>query len=137
MSYKVTLRLDPARVDSVVGGLAQDAVRNAANVAQGLASGIIRDEGRVDTGRMAEDIEIGNVEGSALQPTITVTATAPYSAYQEYGTRAHGPVRAKFLVFTPKGSSKKVFAKWVRGVTGIHFMRRAAQLLKPSDFSDT
>lgn len=54
---------------------------------------------------------------------VTVEALAPYSMYLEMGTRAHGPVRAKFLVFEIGG--KKIFTKHVRGIKAQHILQRA------------
>jgi hypothetical protein len=58
-----------------------------------------------------------------------------YAKYQEFGTRAHGPKRAKFMVFQIRGSGPLIFAKWVRGVTPAHFMRDAIQAVKASDYA--
>jgi hypothetical protein len=84
---------------------------------------------------MVNSVTIQRVPGKhPLNPTFSVGARTPYAAYQEYGTRAHGPATASRMVFTPKGSRTAVFAKWVRGIHPAHFVRDAMRLIKPSDF---
>ena len=69
-----------------------------------------------------------------MKPAYIVGPRVGYAKFQDLGTRAHGPKRRKFMRFQPKGSSKWVFAKWVRGVTAAFFMSRAAFRLRPRDF---
>lgn len=84
---------------------------------------------------MGARMRVEPVQGqSSLHSKVAVGTPVPYVKYQEFGTRAHGPVRAKMLRFRPKGSAEYVFAKWVRGVQPARFMRKALAALRPSDF---
>lgn len=53
----------------------------------------------------------------------------PQAHFQEFGTVAHGPVRAKAMHFIWKG--EEIFAKWVRGCTPLRWMSRATDLALP------
>lgn len=124
----------PIRADKVAD-IAKNAALKATRRTQGRIQRNIRSAGRVNTGRMVNSVTIQRVPGKPpLNPTFSVGARTPYAAYQEYGTRAHGPATKRFMVFNPKGSRSSVFAKWVRGVRGAHFVRDAVRLIKPSDF---
>lgn len=54
----------------------------------------------------------------------TVTANAKYSAFLEYGTADHGPVKAKALRWIKNGEVH--FAKRVKGIKPFATMRNAA-----------
>lgn len=124
----------PIRQDKVAQ-ITKQAALKASRRTQGRIQRNIRSKGRVNSGRMVNSVSIERVPGRhPLNPTFEIGVRTPYAAYQEKGTRAHGPVRAERMAFTPKGSSKAVFAKWVKGITGAHFVRDAARLIKPSDF---
>lgn len=65
-------------------------------------------------------------------PGVEIGTPLKYGLYQHEGTGIYGPRRryitprrAKFLVFRPKGSSKLVFARRVRGVTKKPFLKNA------------
>uniref|UniRef100_A0AAU8B1N9 Type I neck protein n=1 Tax=Dulem virus 38 TaxID=3145756 RepID=A0AAU8B1N9_9CAUD len=124
----------PIRQDKVAQ-ITKQAALKATKRTQGRIQRNIRAKGRVNTGRMVNSVTIERVPGKhPLNPTFEVGARTAYAAYQEKGTRAHGPVKARRMVFSPKGSSETVFAKWVRGIRGAHFVRDAVRLIKPSDF---
>lgn len=124
----------PIRADKVAD-ITKNAALKATRRTQGRIQRNIKSAGRVDTGRMVNSVTIERVPGKhPLNPTFSVGARTAYAAYQEYGTRAHGPATKRFMAFNPKGSRATVFAKWVRGVKGAHFVRDAARLIKPSDF---
>lgn len=118
-----------------VAQITKQAALKAAKRTQGRIQRNIRAKGRVNSGRMVNSVTIERVPGKhPLNPTFEIGARTPYAAYQEKGTRPHGPVKAASMVFTPKGASEAVFAKWVRGIKGAHFVRDAVRLIKPSDF---
>lgn len=121
--------------ENKVAQITKQAALKASKRTQGRIQRNIRAKGRVNSGRMVNSVTIERVLGRhPLNPTFEIGARTPYAAYQEEGTRPHGPVRAQRMVFTPKGSSRTVFAKWVRGIKGAHFVRDAVRLIKPSDF---
>lgn len=131
----VRVRFEGPIRDDKVADIAKNAALKATRRTQGRIQRNIRSAGRVNTGRMVNSVTIQRVPGKPpLNPTFSVGARTPYAAYQEYGTRAHGPATKRFMVFNPKGSRSSVFAKWVRGVKGAHFVRDAVRLIKPSDF---
>jgi hypothetical protein len=83
---------------------------------------------------MIHGVQVRKISTKPLDAIYEVASTAPYTRFQNDGTAAHGPVRARFMVFTPKGGGGLVFAKWVRGVTGAHFMEKAVDKVSLPDF---
>lgn len=131
MATEVTVTLDEAAVAALIDRCAE----NGAQVSRQRARSIIMSEGRVNTGRMAEDINVTRLgTGSAMVAAYQVSADTPYAVYQEEGRGPVRPVRAKALRFSPKRSGKIVFSQYAGPVSGIHFMRRAADSLTASDF---
>lgn len=121
----VSVKIDRQAVIRLVGPMTDQATYKVAQATRGRALKNIRAAGRVDTGRMQAGLQVRSAGKSGLRAAYTVSSSAPYTIFQEFGTRAHGPVRAPFMVFTPKGSGKVVFARWVRGVSPAYFMTRA------------
>lgn len=118
-----------------VAQITKQAALKASKRTQGRIQRNIRAKGRVKSGRMVNSVTIERVFGKhPLNPTFEIGARTRYAAYQEKGTRPHGPVKARRMVFVPKGAREAVFAKWVRGIKGAHFVRDAVRLIKPSDF---
>lgn len=132
----VTIRLDPAAVERVVGGAAREGVRRAANRTNTRAREGITSAGRVNTGQMRD--RMTSVEASwskPLSPVYLVYTDVYYAGWQERGVQGPiYPVRAKALRFKPKGSSVYVFAAWVRGFEGAFFMKRAYEQLTQKDY---
>lgn len=125
---------EPIRTDKVAE-ITKRAALKAAKRTQGRIQRNIRSTNRINTGRMVNSVTLQRVSGRhPLNPAFSVGARTPYAAYQEYGTRAHGPVRARRMVFTPKGAGSAVFAMWVKGIKAAHFVRDAVRLIKPADF---
>jgi hypothetical protein len=67
---------------------------------------------------------------------IRVGTHAEHAIWVHEGTGVHGPrgapivpTHGRFLVFTPKGSSKPVFARQVQGMKGRPFLRDALRVL--------
>ena len=54
---------------------------------------------------------------------IRIRSPKHYASYIEYGTRAHGPVTARFLRFRIGG--RLVFTKWVKGIRPRKFLYKA------------
>jgi len=132
---RVQYNLGPAT--TIIGEIVDAAAYRAAQRVRGRAMSNIRSLGRVDTGEMIRGLQVRRTGAAgSLWPQYTVEAIARHTGWQEDGTRAHGPVRADFLVFQIRGSGPVIFAKWVRGVPPGHFMRRAFQAASPSDFTD-
>lgn len=128
----VTVQLFEDRIDMVVNQTAQKAVNRASITAMSRAKAMAP----TDSGKLRNSITrtlpamVSRRTWSAI-----VHSTLDYALYQEKGTRAHGPVRAKFLRFKPKGSRKYVYAKWVRGVPAQNYLKRAVESLRVSDFT--
>lgn len=132
---EVRLRIDHAAMRAQVGNLTAEALRKAGEISRKRYSDNIRAAGRVDSGEMADSVEVRDVPGrDPLSPAVAIGTPVPYAKYQEYGTRAHGPVNAKVLRFRPKGAKGFVFAKWVRGVTPAKFAQKTLDEIRPSDF---
>lgn len=138
MASAVKYRL--GAVLEVVAPIADATAYRGAQKVRGRAISNIRRLGRVDSGRMIAGMQVRRVGATGLRRTYEVSSSARapgganYPAMQEYGTRAHGPVSAAVMAFTPKGGNGVVFATWVRGVTPGHFMRDAWQGCTVTDF---
>lgn len=131
------VKVSPGGVVQVVGPIAERAAYRGAQKIRGRAISNVRRLGRIDSGRMIRGIQVRRLPhtaGAGLRVKYSVTSSAPYTRFQEEGTRGHGPVRARYLRFKPKGSSTYVFAKWVRGVKPGYFMRDAARATRREDF---
>lgn len=94
----------------------------------------ITSSGRVNTGAMRSNISIRPLKSTGTVESYSVSTNSDYASFQNDGTRAHGPVHARFLVFKPKGSNTMVFAKRVRGVAPARFMERALAGMTLSDY---
>lgn len=130
-TVKTTMR--KGAVIQVVGPMADQAAYRTAQAMRGRAMANIRSAGRIDTGSMIAGLQVRVVSRGGLHVAYQVYSSAPHTIFQEFGTRAHGPVSANALVFTPKGAGTVVFAKWVRGVTPAYFMTRAMNSAEISD----
>jgi len=84
------------------------------------------------TGRLRSSLQMQVVNRNP--PQVSIYSNLPYAVYQEKGTGIYAgrgyiyPTRAPFLVFTPKGSSRVVFARRVRGTPPTHFLERALEV---------
>lgn len=133
-AVSMTITLDRAKINTVVGDIADDAAYRAAQVARTRMRGNIQSAGLVNSGRLLNSVEIQSTSGDPLRPSYAVGSPLEYAKYLEHGTRGHGPVRAKVLRFKPKGSSTFVFAKWVRGVRAYQFVRQTVREMSLSDY---
>lgn len=131
----VTVKINPSGLVRVVGPIADRAAYKAAQKCRGYVLSNIISAGRVNTGRMMSTMQVRKTSSSALDARYSVWSPLEYTMFQNAGTRAHGPRRAEFMVFTPKGGGGRVFAKWVRGVTPAKFMERAVARMSVSDFT--
>jgi len=114
-----------------------EAIKTEVNTALMEALNIVADECRktvpVDTHELQNSIHIeGPYWPSPYYGEGRVVAgseSIPQAHYQEFGTVAHGPVKAKAMHFFYKG--EEIFAKWVRGCTPLRWMSRAVDLSLP------
>lgn len=134
MARGVRIRLNQAQLTQVVGSQARAAAHRAAHVARSRARNTLSAAGRYDTGDLDRTMTVKEVTKNELHPQFAVGSPVFYAKFQEFGTRAHGPVVAKKLRFKPKGSDSFVFAEWVRGVTALRFMYKALKSLTVYDF---
>jgi hypothetical protein len=90
----------------------------------------------VDTGRLRSSItlEIVLINGA---PVARIGTVVNYARFVHDGTGIYGssgapirPKKGRWLVFTPKGQSSPVFAKSVRGMRGVPFLRDALPAAK-------
>jgi hypothetical protein len=117
------------------GGLIDRAVSRAAGFVRDQAKLIITLEGRVDTGALRQDVRSERVQSFSGGVYYRVGSDLEYAKWQEKGVE--GPIvprHAKVLRFKPKGSSVFVFRPRASGFEGIHFMRRARDMLGPGNF---
>ena len=119
----------------IVGPIVDKAAYKAAQSIRSKAVANINSLGRVHTGRMKDTIRVRKQTTKVPESTAySVGSTVPYARYQEFGTRAHGPVFAPFLVFRIRGQGRVIRTKWVRGVTPGRFMRDAMKATTIRDF---
>ena len=131
----VKIRVDARASLEVVAKHTNMGAGRAAQRTSTRIRGNIVSSGRVNTGAMLASTKARRDKRSnRIHPAYLVGPSKFYTKYQEFGTRAHGPVKAKALRFRPKGSGSFVYAKWVRGVTGAHFVQRALDDLTVADF---
>lgn len=133
MAVKITIHR--GKVIEVVGPIAERAAYLAAQKARGYIISEIQKAGRIDTGRMIAGLQVRKVATGPLVRRFEVSSSAPYTMFQNDGTRAHGPRRANFMVFSPKGGGGVVFAKWVKGIQGAHFMEKGLARVRAGDFA--
>lgn len=131
---EVRLRIDHSTMSSVVGDITFEAVQQAAEISRERYVANLRADDLVNSGRLVNSITTATVPRGVLSPAVAIGSPLDYVKYPEYGTRAHGPVRAKVLRFKPKGSSTFVFARWVRGVRPYGFARKTLDQIRPTDF---
>lgn len=132
---KISVKIDLSRMSAVVSQMSEEALERAGDRAVQRYRDNITATGRVDTAYMRGTVHARGPVRVGSRTVLTIGTQAKYAHYQEWGTRAHGPVRAKFLRFTPKGGSRVVFAKWVRGVTPARFAKNTLDAVRPSDFA--
>jgi HK97 gp10 family phage protein len=94
----------------------KEALTTAAMIFQAKA----KQEAPTATTNLRKNIKY-EVERNGSQAKVFVDDSIEYAKYQEEGTKAHGPKRAKMLAWQKGG--QWIFARWVRGITGKHFMR--------------
>lgn len=133
---RVRATYNSGAVIRITGDLADGAAYRGAQKIRGRVLSNIRSLGRIDTGAMIQGMQVRRAaDWTQLRPRYQLSSTAPYTIFQEAGTRAHGPVRAQRLRFKPKGSDRFVYAKWVRGVVAGRFMQRAFDATTAADFT--
>lgn len=131
----IRLRINHSQSRAYAGLASRAAVEKAAVLAEQRYRNNILAADLVDTRELIDSVQRQHVPGSTLlTPAIAIGAAAKHAVFHEFGTRAHGPVKAKMLRFKPKGSSTFVFAKWVRGVRPTKFAQRALDMTRPTDF---
>lgn len=114
-----------------------EAVKLEVNIALVESLNIVAEECRktvpIDQGELQSSIHCeGPVWFSPFYAEGRVVAgseSIPQAHYQEFGTVAHGPVRARAMHFIWRG--EEIFAKWVRGCTPLRWMSRATDLALP------
>jgi hypothetical protein len=86
---------------------------------------------RVDTGRLRADIHVIVVYRNG-EPVILVVTNVCYARWVHDGTGIYGPRhtpirprQAKFLRFRPRGASRYVYARQVKGMKPNPFLRNA------------
>jgi hypothetical protein len=135
MPVKTRVSINNAAVVRIVAPIAERAAYTGAQTLRSRVQSNISSLGRVNTGLMKNSIQVRRASTSAqMKKAYTVASKAPYVAYQENGTRAHGPRRARRLVFQIRGRGPVIYAKWVRGVTPGRFFYRAMKSMRASDF---
>lgn len=132
MAAVVRITQDSAALKALVasrdGPVGQDLIRRA-NLVVNRAKQLCP----VDKGRLRASITWELVVGGQQWPLVARVGTnVEYARYVHDGTGIYGPrgapirpVRAQWLVFTPRGSNSPVFARQVRGVRGRPFLTDA------------
>lgn len=84
-------------------------------------AGQVKELTPVRTGALKESIRGWVQPGEAI-----IETTVPYARYQEFGTRAHGPVTKPFLVFKTK-DGQWVRTKKVKGIQPVRMFKRGVE----------
>lgn len=134
MASKVRLKYNRAAADMVVHDITRDGVKRAAERLETRSRNYLQRAGRIHTGRLLASFKHWPVTNSPRTIRYRIGSDQASNVYQNFGTRAHGPVKAKYLRFVPKGQVKAVYTKWVRGVKPSRHMERALKSLKVQDF---
>ena len=135
MAVRVRFVLNRSGYIRSIGPIMNDAAYRGAQSVRSKAVANINSLGRVNTGLMKNSIRVRKSVTRVPQAVAyTIASLAPYAKYQEFGTRAHGPRRARFMVFRIRGKGPLIHAKWVRGVTPGRFMQRALDATSIRDF---
>lgn len=95
-----------------------------------IARGTAQEASPIDKGTLRESIT-SKVEGSGKEMTGIVGSNISYAKYQEFGTRGHGPVRARVLAWQGR-NGKWIIARYVRGVTAKKFLQKGLMEVKNS-----
>lgn len=134
MAVKVRVTIDHPALRAAVTRIAGETLQRGAQVSEQRMRGEIVAADLVNTGALLASITTQPKVSSGVRQSVLIGTPLEYAKYPEYGTRAHGPVRAKALRFKPKGSSVFVFAKWVRGVRPYRYAQKTLDQVRPSDF---
>ena len=124
-------------VTSPTGGLARDLMRRGLMVetqAKRNLNGGLSGPRRIDTGRLRSSIVTVPVRRDG-ELAVLIGTNVFYARYVHDGTGLYGPkhrpirpVRAKLLRFKPRGKSRYVFAKEVKGMIRNQFLLDALKV---------
>lgn len=126
----VRMAIDQARVQRLFTETKHDAAERAARRTQDQVKRNIREQDRIRTGEMLNSIVVRE-KGPA---DFEVRSDLFYTIYQEKGIGPVTPVRAKALVFKPKGSGAFVFAQRTKGFEGGKFFENASRRIRLRHF---
>jgi len=87
----------------------------------------IRAEIPTKSGKTRDSVYLREISGGKNHGTFQLMTDSEVIFYLEYGTKAHGPVRAKALHWTEGG--QEIYAKWVRGIEAHGMIARATARL--------
>lgn len=131
---QVKVTLDQRAINHLLRETTDASAHKAATIVRDRARLNLLRKNRHKTGTLDRSIRIRMVKQDAHSTTYNVGSTLEYAGYQETGFGPVYPVRAKFLVFVPKGAHMVVFAKKTRGLEGAHYLRDAQQSLTMADY---
>lgn len=131
-------RLNPGAVHALLaspqGGLARNLLLRGLRVESAAKQHLSGNAGhpkRVDTGRLRASVVTILVSRNGA-PAVLVGSNVTYARFVHDGTGLYGPrhariqpVRAKYLRFTPKGTSRVYYVRSVRGMKPNHFLKDA------------
>lgn len=137
MPAHITHRLHQGELDRLLkspnGAVAKDLLRRGLRVESQAKRNLGGVDGpkRVDTGRLRASIttQLVTIRG---WPAVRVGTNVSYAVYVHEGTGIYGPrgvpirpVRARMLRFVPRGQTKPVYARQVRGMVPNRFLKNA------------
>lgn len=137
MSVTYSQQLNPAALRTLLtsqrGPVVRDLLRRGLAVESQAKRNLSGEGGpkRVDTGRLRASIATVVVYRNG-DPVVLIGTNVRYARWVHDGTGIYGPHhtpivprRAKFLRFRPRGSSRYVYARSVKGMRPNPFMRNA------------
>lgn len=137
MPSNVRMNIDHTKAVRAMHRLGTAAVSRAARTTVTRAKWNLLAAGRVDTMALYDSITSSKTD-TPMGFEVSAGRGLPdkRAIYQEKGTRAHGPVKAKVMVFRAKGGGPMVFAHRVRGIEAARYMQAAREALSVKDFTE-
>lgn len=130
---RVKVKIHRGRLEARLMYLSQKAANNAAENYKTKIQSAILQSGRIDTGRMVNDI---NVVPAPL-PFMAVAKVIPMTEhflYQDRGTKGSEARPGSALRFKPKGSTVYIFRKKTGPIPPGNFILKARALMSPMDY---
>lgn len=131
----VQIKLNHRKFEQILSNQAQISALRAGLATKARIRRTIVRKGLINTGQFYSSISMVLVKKTFKQRKYKVYSAVPQATYQEYGRRAYiYPKKAKALRFKPKGASKFVLARRVKGYKAQSVFRGTYRSVSLKDF---